>query len=315
MKTHSIQFKFLITVISAVLAITVFVGGLSIYEVDHFIKNQTEDYINTACENEVTQINDIFGDMEKSVRIMESYVLDLIENEADIIDEDKQREIIEHSDDMFKDVAKHTNGAVAYYLRFDPKISDEKTGFFYSKTYGSDEYTKLEATDLTLYDKTDTEHVGWFWEPYEAGEPVWMMPYHNQNNGIWMVSYVVPLYCENQFIGVVGMDFDYTVLVDRVHEIKIYENGFAHLESDGMIIHRDSYEVGTDASDLSKEYLQVSEELVNGMNLVLSASYDDIKQIRYEIAYKILFAMLFLVALFSFIVFLIVRKIVDPLKN
>ena len=315
MKTHSIQFKFLITVISAVLAITIFIGGLSLYEVDRFIQNQTEDFINTACENEVTKINDIFGDMEKSVRIMESYVLDLIKSEADIINEDKKKEIIEHSDDMFKDVAKHTNGAVAYYLRFNPEISDEKTGFFYSKTDSSDEYIKLEATDLSLYDKSDTEHVGWFWEPYEAGEPVWMMPYHNQNNGIWMISYVVPLYCENQFIGVVGMDFDYTVLIDRVHEIRIYENGFAHLESNGMIIHHDDHEVGTDASKLSNEYLQVSEELVNGMNLVLSASYDDIKQIRYEIAYKILFAMLCLVALFSFIVFLIVRKIVDPLKK
>ena len=29
------------------------------------------------------------------------------------------------------------------------------------------------------------------------------------------------------------MDFDYGVLVDRVHNIKIYENGFAHLEFEG----------------------------------------------------------------------------------
>ena len=315
MKIHSIQFKFLMTVISAMLVITVFIGGMSIYEVDRFIQSQTEDYINTACEKEATQINDIFGDMEKSVRIMESYVLDLVESKADITNEDTRNEIIAYADGMFGDVAKHTNGAVAYYLRVDPEISDEKTGFFYSKLDGSEEYLRLEATDLSLYDKTDTGHVGWFWQPYEAGGPVWMMPYYNQNNNTWMVSYVVPLYCEGQFIGVVGMDFDYTVLVDRVHEIRIYENGFAHLEMDDVIIHHDSYEGDTDASDLSKGYLQVSEELVNGMDLVLSASYDDMKQIRYDIAYKILFAVLVLAALFSLIVFLVVRKIVDPLKK
>ena len=38
------------TVISAVLAITVLIGGLSIYEVDRFIQSQTEDYIDTACK-------------------------------------------------------------------------------------------------------------------------------------------------------------------------------------------------------------------------------------------------------------------------
>ena len=315
MKVHSIQFKFLMTVISAVLVITVLVGGLSIYEVDRFIQSQTEDYIDTACKKEATQINDIFGDMEKSVRIMESYVLDMVEGNADIQNRNVQNEIIEHAEDMFMDVAKHTNGAVAYYLRFSPEISDDKTGFFYSKPGGSGEYIRLEATDLALYEKDDREHVGWFWEPYEAGEPVWMMPYHNQNNGIWMISYVVPLYYENQFIGVVGMDFDYAVLVDHVHEIRIYENGFAHLEVDDMIIHHDNHEADIDTSDLSEGYLQVSDELANGMKLVLSANYDDMKQIRYNIAYKILFAMLLLVAVFSFIVFLVVRRIVDPLKK
>ena len=315
MKVHSIQFKFLMTVISAVLLITVLVGGLSIYEVDRFIQSQTEDYIDTACKKEATQINDIFGDMEKSVRIMESYVLDMVEGNADIQNRNVQNEIIEHAEDMFMDVAKHTNGAVAYYMRFNPEISDDKTGFFYSKPEGSGEYIRLEATDLALYEKDDREHVGWFWEPYEAGEPVWMKPYHNRNNGIWMISYVVPLYYENQFIGVVGMDFDYAVLVDHVHEIRIYENGFAHLESDDTIIHYDNHEADVNTSDLTEGYLQVSEELANGMQLVLSASYDDMKQIRYDIAYKILFAMLLLVAVFSLIVFLVVRRIVDPLKK
>ena len=36
MKIHSIQFKFIITVISAILVIAIFAGGLSIYEVDSY---------------------------------------------------------------------------------------------------------------------------------------------------------------------------------------------------------------------------------------------------------------------------------------
>ena len=68
------------------LAITVFIGGLSIYEVDQFVQKQTEDFIDVTCEKEASQINDIFGDMEKSVRIMESYVYGLIESEIDVKD-------------------------------------------------------------------------------------------------------------------------------------------------------------------------------------------------------------------------------------
>ena len=51
-----------------------------------------------------------------------------------------------------------------------------------------------------------------------------------------MISYVVPLYHGDSFIGVVGMDFDYTVLTEIVQKIKIYENGFAHLELNNVIM-------------------------------------------------------------------------------
>ena len=297
------------------LAITVFVGGLSIYEVDNVVRIQTETLIDTTCEKEATQINSMFADMEKSVKIIESYVLALVETGGGITDRDRQGEIIEYAGGMFADVAKHTDSAIAYYLRFAPEISGDQAGLFYSKMDGGDEYICLEPTNLSLYDKDDTEHVGWFWQPYEAGKPVWMQPYHNLNNGVLMISYVVPLYYENRFIGIVGMDFDYTVLTDRVHAIKIYEHGFAHLESDGEVMHHGGDTSDSDSFGTSDQYLQVSRKLVNGMTLVLSASYTDIRQIRYDIAFKLLFAVLVLAALFSAIVILVVRKIVDPLKK
>ena len=312
MKINSIQFKFLCTILSAVLAITLLVGGLSIFEIDYFVKRETENYIRVVCEKETAQVNDILGDMEKSVNIMSSYILDFADTAANIRLPDTQQEIIQYADRMFADVADNTDDAVAYYFRFAPEISDSKTGFFYSKLPGSEEYVLLEATDLYRYDKDDTEHVGWFWQPYEAGKPVWMMPYFNQNNGITMISYVVPLYCNNRFIGVVGMDFDYTVLNDKIKDIKIYDNGFAYLEANGVPIGLSGDILLPHAMD---DYLQVSQELVNGMTLVLSASDGDIIHMRYQIAARILCAGLILAVVFSVITILMVREIVRPLRT
>ena len=315
MKNHSIQYKFLATVISAILAITFFIGGISIYEVDRFVQTHTEDYIAVSCEKEAAQVNNIFGDMEKSVRIMENYVLDLIESKEDIENKDKQNELVAKTDIMFGEVARNTDDTIAYYLRFNPEITDSKAGIFYSKMNGGDEYVSLEPTDLSTYDKKDMGHVGWFWQAYNEQKPVWMMPYYNQNNNVLMISYVIPLYCEDECLGVVGMDFDYTVLTEKVHEISIYENGFAHLEYNGEIVHSDKHIAGDEVLVSSDKYLRVSEELVNGMTLVLSADYSDIRQIRYDIAFKILVVVLLLVAIFSFVVFFVVRRIVGPLKE
>ena len=74
MKERSLQFRFLIIVLSAIAIITVFIGGLSIYEVDSYVQKETKNLVEVTCENEATKINKTFESMEKSVRIMENYV-------------------------------------------------------------------------------------------------------------------------------------------------------------------------------------------------------------------------------------------------
>lgn len=314
MKTQSIQFKFLVTVISAILAIAFFVGGISIYEADSYLKQHTEEFVEISCSNEAAQVNNIFNTIENSVRIMESYVLSLFKSTTNLEDHAYQEAVLQSSGELFANVAANTDGAVAYYLRFDPAISDNKTGMFYSKIDGGDEYVCLEPTDLSLYDKNDNEHVGWFWRPYEAGHPIWMDPYYNQNNDILMISFVIPLFVENQFIGVVGMDFDYTPLTERIHQIKVFENGFAHLELNGTVIHSSDDHSGENHLHDEAMHFKASAELANGMTLSLFACHSDIAQIRQGIAYKIFFTTVALALIFSLVVFLIVRKVIKPLK-
>ena len=316
-KARSVRFRFLATVIFYMLAITIFIGGISIYEVDKYIQEQAENYIKVSCVNEGEQINNSLENMEKSVKIMEGYLMDFFKSEEDVENRELQGQVIKSAEKMFIDVAKHTStkGAVSYYFRLDPAISDNKSGLFYSKMKDGDEFLPLEPTDISLYEKEDVEHVGWFWQPYEAEKPVWMKPYYNQNNEILMISYVIPMYLGEKFIGVVGMDFDYVALSDQVHGIEVYEHGFAHLEIDGVIICGDVPESDSSHDSNSNKYLRESVELLNGMRLVLSANYDDIRQIRYEIEFKILLTVLILSALFTVIAVFVVKKITDPLKN
>ena len=317
MKVRSLQFRFLRTVLAAILTVAIFIGGLSIYEMNNYVHRQTIDLIEVTCENEATKINVIFENMEKSVKIMEAYVLSFFKSEADIENREKQNQVIQFADKMFVNVAQQTDSAIAYYLRLDPTISDNTAGVFYSKMNGGDEYVRLTPTDISLYDKNDTEHVGWYWQPYEAGHPIWMTPYYNQNNNVLMISYVVPLYFEDSFIGVLGMDFDYKVLTEVIHRIKIYEHGFAHLELNGVVIH-EANEGSTASPGFQtdrEKHLRSSRELTNGMTLVLSANYDDMRQIRYDIAYKILLIILVFVLAFSGLVIWTVKKMVKPLKK
>lgn len=118
-KTHSIRFRFLATVILSMLAITVFIGGLSIYEVDSYVQDQAKTFVSITCTNEGEQINNSLKNMEKSVKIMESYLMEFFKDAADVSDRALQEKIIENADKMFLDVASTPAPQVPF-----PTISD-----------------------------------------------------------------------------------------------------------------------------------------------------------------------------------------------
>ena len=77
-----------------------------------------------------------------------------------------------------------------------------------------------------------------------------------------MISYVTPLYKEGRFIGVVGMDMDFGLIVNDVSVISPYKTGYTSLVSrEGKIYYHPTYDPGTSVSDYTEEL----KELVNDM--------------------------------------------------
>jgi diguanylate cyclase (GGDEF)-like protein len=113
----------------------------------------------------------------------------------------------------------------------------------------------------------------------------------------------------------VGIDFDYTVLEQRVFDIKVYEHGFAYLENDGVAVHNDDRLPAQEELTDTNKYLRVTKGLTNGMTLVLSAKYDDIRQIRYKIGFEILFLVVILSVAFTVVTIVVIRRLVVPLKK
>jgi hypothetical protein len=262
--------------------LALFVGGVGVFEINRFVQSSTKNLIAEKCEKESAQINEIFAGMEKSVRIMESYILSFVTDGEDIRSRKLQDEIVARAHKLFEDVLASTDSTVAYYFRFAPEIA-ENAGLFFSKVKGENDFSPFELTDISRYPKDDREHVGWYWEPYEAGTAIWMTPYYNKNNDITMISFVIPMYYQNEFMGVVGMDFDYHILLDKISNIKIYENGYAHLEKDGEVLYYCADHTKLVETVPNPDDFRVVSRLRNGMDLVVTADHDDILSIRTKI--------------------------------
>jgi diguanylate cyclase (GGDEF)-like protein len=104
-------------------------------------------------------------------------------------------------------------------------------------------------------------------------------------------------------------------LKEKVFNIKVYEHGFAYLETDGVAVYDDDRLPAKEELTDTNKYLRVTKDLTNGMTLVLSAKYDDIRQIRYKIGFEILFLVVILSVAFTAATIVIIRRLVVPLKK
>lgn len=315
MKQRTVQSQILVCVITGILLITFIIGGISIYEVDRYVQESADAMVLNTCEKEAVQINDLLDNLESSVHIMESYVLSHISSAEDLKDAEHREEVIRVAEDLFFNIAGYTEGCETFYLRFNPEFSTPTAGFFVGRDMESGQFVKLESTDLSAYSTDDRERVGWYWEPVNSGKPIWIMPYFNKNYEIDMISYCIPLYQKGELLGVVGMDFDYRTLTERTGQIEVYENGYAYIAKEGKIVYHPFLQPGERAPLDDEKYLQKSCGIDNGMELVLAASYDDIRAVRNEITIKIVGGVVILSVLFSLIAVFLTKKIVSMLDQ
>ncbi len=242
--------------------------------------------------------------------------------------------------EAFASVASHTSGVVTYYYCIATEISEKEHGFFYSKIgqAGFAEQTPLDARDL---DPNDLEHTTWYYTPIRRGRPSWVGPYLAHYLGEkWTVSYLAPIYKANTLIGVIGMDILLDTMRVKVDAVRVADSGYACLfDEDGTILAHPDFEIGTQPDG---EMQQVFEQLrgradsggdvirysaggeerqmafstlSNGMKLAIVAPTQEISASWNTLMRRILLAALGILAVFTLLTVLLVRRLTRPLQQ
>lgn len=204
---------------------------LSVFFVRSTEQQKSNQLLLLLCETGEKNLDYYFGSVQKSVSKIASFV----EADLDGLDEAQLKRHIERVSRQFDVMASKTNGVLTYYYRIDPAVCDSVQGFWYTNLDGEG-FTEHEVTDITLYDTEDTSKLVWFTVPKYEGEPVWLPPYITENLEYRVISYNVPIYWRGNFVGVVGIEMDYTTMAEQVESIRLYNNGYAFLsDSNGNL--------------------------------------------------------------------------------
>jgi diguanylate cyclase (GGDEF)-like protein len=273
----SIRTRITLIIIIAVILSTGICTALGIRDVIKLGKTSSEQALELLCQNAQKNLDSYFDSVGHSVDMVASYA------EADLEAGDSDLE--SHVDKMevfFGKIARQTNGVLTYYYRLDPSVSGDVTGFWYVDANGNG-FVEHEVTDITQYDINDTTQLVWYTVPRASKKAVWLPPYITDNLGARVISYNVPVFEHDKFIGVIGIEIDYSTMASQVDNIKLYDNGYAFLNDEkGNII----YHPYIDVLSLPEDQIPQTPEELKDYEKFLRYTYNGEKKEAYRLPLK-----------------------------
>ncbi len=213
----------LLTVCMIVITVTS-MALLSVFFIRNTEKQKSNQLLLLLCETGERNLDYYFNSVQKSV----SKVASFVESDMDGLEDEQLARHMERVRKQFDVMASKTNGVLTYYYRIDPDVSKSVKGFWYTNLDGEG-FVEHEVTDISRYDTKDISKLVWFTVPKYEGEPVWLSPYMTDNLDKRVISYNVPIYWRGEFVGVVGIEIDYSTMAEQVESIRLYNNGYAFL--------------------------------------------------------------------------------------
>lgn len=337
----SIKTKIVLVVLMCSLISTVICGSISIVESSRAAKENSRIRMELACENQAQKLDSMMTQVAQSVDTLNDLALSELKDfgqfktSAEYVDEYTQKIA-----PMLKQTAVHTQGAMSVYIRYNPEFTEPTSGVFYTRDSADSEFQEVEPTDFTMYEPDDLEHVGWYYIPVGNGQPTWMEPYLNSNINVYMVSYVVPIFFEDESVGIIGMDIEFSAFTDVLESSSIFESGYAFLaDEQGNIMYHRELETGSSMAEAGLEKVAESlalpdqemviqqykwqginknmcyMSLVNGMRFVLTAPTSEFAAQANTMRTLILLGALIAMAVAVVVGFLISISLTRPIRQ
>ncbi len=242
--------------------------------------------------------------------------------------------------EYFAGVADYTQGVTAYYYCISPEISRNERGFYYMKL-GKTGFIEQPALDVESLEPVETLGATWYDKAVSRGRPCWVGPYtFGAERDNWICSYFVPIYKAGMLIGLMGMDIPCDTLIAQVDAIRVYNTGYVCLlDEDRQVIYHPNLPIGSSLDELGLsvhadmlrennsgdaliqytargiERQMSFSTLSNGMKLVCIAPAEEINEPWTKLVRDILMISVIVIALFVFVVSLLVGAITFPLKE
>ena len=262
-KNSSSLRKQTILYITSTMAFVFFISAFIIYfYFSKLTRDNQNKTISIATEKKIIELNSFFTSAENIVKEFQVYILGTLDEEKLLKDAAYETEYMKNLTKVMSSLAVFQKGAVGAFFRMENGKYGPTRGVSLTGGYQKS-FVSIRPTNLSKYSPTDTENVGWYYLPVWKKGPVWTAPYNNSNINQKMISYCIPVYREEDLLGVVGIDINLAIIEDIVNSLQLEGSKGLLLGEENNLIHLNTRYELTKAVERSAELAVIIEQFQN----------------------------------------------------
>ncbi len=339
----SIQTKFATLILACIFFTILIIGGVGISTSVYILDTNSTKVMNVTALDSASSLNNKMQNIIQNAEKSSSYALSKLNDWRDLKDPTFRRSYINDIDNVFNIIASTEDIIYSYGIQLNSEISSSDSNVYYYRPAGGEGFVQADKLDLTKYDEQDSK-VSWYYQAKDAGTDIWIKPHYDDVYKSYVISYVKPIYKDKVFIGVVGMNIDFSYITEYVDSIMPYDGSIAFLlDTKGHVVYHRFYDAGTNFASLSQDISKVTQRirtenhnqelatlncpdgeecyriswytLKNKMKLVIAAPSESINAERIILMKHIAAASVFITVVFFTLTMVMVQHIIRPIHK
>ncbi|WP_291635215.1 EAL domain-containing protein [Clostridium sp.] len=259
----SIRSRIILSIALTAVIASLLVGFLSTKFSTTTIEDEANQKLSYMAKSYANFLEGYFSEVSKIVNILD---YDLVNNidKSKIHDDKYMEELIKRIEPTVKMQAQNSSQGKTAYVYFNPKLTGKVHDVYYADQDGDGNVERQSVVPMEYYTDNfnSTEDKSWWFTPVSTHRDYWGKPYNwKMDNGkvVEFMSYTRAIYLENELLCVIGSDFTYDNIREKIDSIKIYKSGFAFLlNSNYEIISHPLYSGNKNIADINKDQFKQS---------------------------------------------------------
>ena len=301
----SISTKLILLIVIGIILLATSLVIISAALVNELLSQGAVTQMNLFCEERADDLDTELLRIEDAVGALSRWTANKVPDVSTITEDEQLRDsIVRDADDLIRFMTadnEFIQGAYIHYTLDITGATDREEGVYYTRgedgQFGIIPFTQSEI-------EQDPVAEDWYYGPIRSGKAVWTKPYFDGSVDEYLISYVQPIFIDDTPVAIIGIDINFSRLLEWVDTLKYGDSGYMYLkEADGSV-HYHIKDLGkndfhSDSEDMLIEHVELMDKektedalvryyyhgedrvmafftLRNGMKFVLCDGYDSI---------------------------------------